>query len=127
MLRVLLYVLPVAALLYGLLDLRRSEAYEREGLPVWGWLLVLLIPVIGPVVWVVVSTQRRREGRADRRRPGGGPRPGGPGRRGRFGGPGPSPDDDPDFLWRLEQERRRGTRGTRGTDQEPDPDGPGEN
>ena len=106
MLRVLLYVLPVAALLYGLLDLRRSEPYEREGLPLWGWLAVIVaLPVVGTIVWVVVSTSRRRDAR-----PGPPGRPGGPGSGGggcRPGGPGAAPDDDPDFLWRLEQERRR--------------------
>ncbi len=97
MLRILLYVLPVAFLLFGLLDLRRSEAFEREGLPRWGWVaLIVLLPVLGTVVWVVVSRSRRRDAR-----------PGGPGAgRGRPSGPS-APDDDPDFLWRLEQERRR--------------------
>ncbi len=103
MLRVLLYVLPFAALLYGLLDLRRSEPFEREGLPTWGWVvLIVALPVLGAVVWIVVSTSRRREtGRGPGGRSGGG----GTGRR--PGGPAVAPDDDPDFLWRLEQERRR--------------------
>ena len=100
MVKVLLYVLPIAALLYGLLDLRRSEPYEREGLPLWGWLaLIVLLPVFGTVIWVAISTSRRR-GRSSgpTGRPGpGGRRPSGPA----------APDDDPDFLWRLEQERRR--------------------
>ena len=103
MLKVLLYVLPFAALLYALLDLRRSEPFEREGLPLWGWVAVIVVlPVVGPIVWVVVSTSRRREAR-----PGPSRRPGGGGGGRRPGGPGVAPDDDPDFLWRLEQERRR--------------------
>ncbi len=103
MLRVLLYVLPFAALLYGLLDLRRSEAFEREGLPLWGWVAVIVVlPVVGTIVWAVVSTQHRREARGGHGTgPGAGPR----GRR--TGGPRVAPDDDPDFLWRLKQERRR--------------------
>ncbi|WP_372593980.1 hypothetical protein [Actinotalea sp.] len=100
MLKVLLYVIPIAALLYGLLDLRRSEPYEREGLPLWGWLaLIVLLPVFGTVLWVAISTSRRRgstPGPTGRSGPGG-RRPGGPA----------APDDDPDYLCPLEQERRR--------------------
>ncbi|MBO1752442.1 PLDc_N domain-containing protein [Actinotalea sp. BY-33] len=106
MLRAMVYVIPIALAIYALIDLSRSQVVERNGLPVPAWVAVIvLLPVIGPVVWILLSRQRRREqGAARPPAPG---RPPGPGRpRPRRSGP-VAPDDDPDFLWRLEQERRR--------------------
>lgn len=101
--RLLVYVVPLALAIYALIDLSRSEPSERAGIPVLGWLaIIVLVPVIGPVTWIVVS---RLQGTAG----GGTSRPSGPTpRTWPVRRPGPkAPDDDPDFLWRLEQERRR--------------------
>lgn len=112
MLRALVYVVPIALAIYASIDLSRSLPEERAGLPRWAWLaIIVLLPVLGPVVWIVVSRYYRSEAQARPRpvppvAPGRGPvrgpmRP--PTRR-----PGPvAPDDDPEFLWRLEQQRRR--------------------
>jgi hypothetical protein len=51
------------------------------------WLLVVLVPALGPLFWLVAGRSDARGGRP----PQGPPRP--PGPRG--------PDDDPDFLRRL--------------------------
>lgn len=105
MVRLLPYVVPVALALYALIDLSRSEPGERADLTTTGWVLViLLLPVVGPVAWIVVSRLRRSSAGAGSTRPPVG-RPS-PGPRPRRSGP-LAPDDDPDFLWRLEQERRR--------------------
>lgn len=94
-----MYVLPVALAVFALIDLSRSTAEERAGLrPLW-WVLVVLVPVLGPVVWILVSRSQRR---------GHAPRPSAP----------RAPDDDPDFLWRIEQEQRRRQRSSAPDDDE---------
>ena len=103
----LFLVLAVLGLdLYALLDLAGSEEDERGGLPRWLWaVIIVLLPLFGAVAWIVVKqSARRASGGGPSPRPG--RRPSGPRR------PGPvAPDDDPEFLWRLEQEKRRRTDG----------------
>lgn len=100
MFRVLVGLVVVGLLVYSLADLSGSEEEDRGGLPRWLWVVIIvLLPVFGPVAWIVTKQSRRRGGAGGRgARPGRGPRrPSGP----------LAPDDDPDFLWRLEQEKRR--------------------
>ena len=102
--RLMFYVVPLALAIYALIDFSRSEPSERVGIRPLAWLaLIVLLPVIGPITWIVVSRTLGRSTDAGKRSPRGpGPRAW-PGRR-----PGPrAPDDDLDFLWRLEQQRRR--------------------
>lgn len=88
MLRYLPPVLVVAFTLFCVFDVLGSDDRTRRGVPTPAWLLVVLaLPVVGGVVWLVVS-------RLAARTPG---RPAGP----------VAPDDDPEFLFRLDQERRR--------------------
>lgn len=91
MLRLLFYVVPVAIAVYCTFDVLGADERRRRGVPTWVWVLVVVLaPVVGGVVWLLVSHLGLRE-------------PGGPARR-----RGPvAPDDDPEFLFRLEQERRR--------------------
>lgn len=113
MVRALVYVVPFALALWALIDLSRSEAAERADLPRWAWVaVVILVPVLGPLTWLLVSRSRRAGGGGGAGQARG---PRGPNGRPR-GGP-LAPDDDPDFLWRLEQERRR-----RGRTEGRDPD-----
>lgn len=106
-----MYVVPVALAIYALFDLFRSEEHERSGLPPALWaLIIIILPVLGPVVWIVTSTVRRAEaGPASARSAGPGmsrslpsqtPRPRRP------AGP-TAPDDDPEFLRELERQWRR--------------------
>ncbi len=118
-------VLPLAILglmVYTLADLAGSDEEDRGGLPTWLWVLIIvLLPLFGAAAWIVSKQQRRRSGGWGQSgrgaRPGRGPRrPSGP----------VAPDDDPDFLWRLEQERRRqrredGDSPADGTDEDPPP------
>ncbi|WP_418274885.1 PLD nuclease N-terminal domain-containing protein [Isoptericola jiangsuensis] len=101
--RVLVGLVVVGLLLYSLTDLLGSEEEDRAGLPRWLWIvIVVLLPIFGPIAWIVTKQTRRRNGYTGRTgRPGRGPRrPAGP----------VAPDDDPDFLWRLDQEKRRRAR-----------------
>jgi hypothetical protein len=116
MARVLLVLLAVGLAVYALVDLSSSDEEERGGIPKGLWVvLIVLLPFVGAIAWVLV----RRSQRSARY---GGGRPG-PSRR-RHGGP-VAPDDDPEFLWRLEQQQRRqGRQGRQGrTGRRDAPDG----
>lgn len=108
MVRMLVYVIPVALTIYGLVDLARSQPVERAGLRPLLWILIMLVPVLGPLTWLFVSRSQRSAQARERRT--------GTDRRTGFGpvfdrrrGP-VAPDDDPDFLWRLAQQQRRAQR-----------------
>ncbi|WP_402462164.1 PLD nuclease N-terminal domain-containing protein [Isoptericola aurantiacus] len=105
MFRVLVGLVVVGLMVYSLADLSSSEEEDRGGLPTWLWVVIIvLLPVFGPIAWIVTK-RARRNGGGRTARPGRGPRrPSGP----------VAPDDDPDFLWRIEQEKRRQQRRDRG-------------
>ncbi|MBX9246237.1 PLDc_N domain-containing protein [Actinotalea ferrariae] len=115
MVRALPYIVPIALALFGLIDLSRSNAVERAGIHPLAWVaIIVLLPVVGPIAWIAVSRQRAAAARQAASGGGRGtarPAPGRP--QTRRTGP-LAPDDDPDFLWKLEQERRRQARGTGG-------------
>lgn len=91
MLRVLLFVLPIALAVYALVDLVQTPDEEVQGLPKLAWVaLIVLIWVVGPVAWLVAGRRGRRW------LPGLSPRPAGP--SGGTPGRPTAPDDDPDFL-----------------------------
>lgn len=86
-----LVVLVAAALsVWAVLDLVQTPRDRVRGQSKALWaLLALVVPVLGPLAWLAL-------GRTS-------PSRGGPARP-----PGPvGPDDDPDFLRRLDEERRR--------------------
>ncbi len=90
--RILLTLAAIALIVYAATDCAGSTDDERRGVPKPLWMLIIIVlPVFGAIAWLF----QRYSGRKARPRPTKGPRP-------------PvAPDDDPDFLWRLEQERRR--------------------
>ncbi|MGO1315935.1 MAG: PLDc N-terminal domain-containing protein [Cellulomonadaceae bacterium] len=110
----LLALLVVAVTVYAVVDCINATDEDRRGLPRGLWLiLIILLPIFGPVAWFLISSAQRRA----RLSSGGGPLGGysAPGAASRGTGRRPAsgpvaPDDDPDFLWRLEQERRRAAR-----------------
>ncbi|UCN15564.1 PLDc N-terminal domain-containing protein [Cellulomonas iranensis] len=98
MLRYLPFVLIVAFALYCAFDVLGSDARRRRGVPTLVWVLVVLLPVLGGVVWLLVSRSAPGAGQARAAR-------------------GPvAPDDDPEFLRRLDLERRRREQQARGDD-----------
>ena len=98
--RNVLYLLYLGLVVYTVVDVWGSDDDERLGAPRIAWIaLILVVPVIGPAVWLVVSRSRRAA-----RAQGGAA---GPSRPSRAPTRPVAPDDDPEFLWRLEQERRR--------------------
>lgn len=81
--RAILVVLMVVLLVYALFDLRSTPTARVQHLPKVVWALVILLPLVGPLLWLVVGQRAPKS-------PGGGrsfrpPRPKGP-------------DDDPDYL-----------------------------
>ncbi|GCE76571.1 PLD nuclease N-terminal domain-containing protein [Cellulomonas biazotea] len=103
MARYLGFIIVVGLVVWCVLDISRSEDDERLGVHPALWMaLVVLVPVLGAIVWILVSRGRRASARQDgSARPARGPAA--PRRR-----PGPvAPDDDPDFLRKLDEERRR--------------------
>lgn len=112
MLRGLVAVLSIALTVFALADCVQTEDDKIRGIPKWAWIvLIVLLPWVGPITWLVVGKDRT-----------GGPAPKRPQRRG------PSaPDEDPDFLRKLDEDirRERRERGQNGSGEGPaDPDTP---
>lgn len=97
MLRALLVLLAIGLAVYAVLDVLRSRDEEIAVFGRTTWVVIsVVLPVIGPVLWITVGRQRAEGGGGG----GGGGRP-----------PGPlGPDDDPSFLRDLGGRREDGTR-----------------
>jgi hypothetical protein len=99
MLRVVGILLLLAIYIWFIIDVIRTPAPQARSLPKLVWLLlVVLIPLVGGVLWFFLGRAR--------------PAPGS--RFGRRRGP-QAPDDDPNFLkkvdeeaWRQRMRKRRG-------------------
>lgn len=91
-------VVVLTLVVYALVDCARTKRYDVKVIPKAVWLLVIVVvPVIGALAWLLAGRQRGpAQPPSKRTRP-------------------IAPDDDPDFLWNLEQQRRRGTGGGQGT------------
>jgi hypothetical protein len=109
MLRVVLIIALLGVYIASIIDVIRTPSRESRKLPVFVWLLiVILVPVIGGVMWWLL-------GRVwpDRRR----------GRRKQIS----SPDDDARFLRQLDEEawkRRMRERRSEGGEDSPTPTAP---
>jgi hypothetical protein len=90
-------VLPILALVYlgllifALVDIVNIDRNRVQRLPKGAWVVIALIPFVGPLLWIFLG--RGSFGVT----PESAQRPGAPARR--------SPDDDPEFLARLQRER----------------------
>ncbi|WP_066582276.1 PLD nuclease N-terminal domain-containing protein [Cellulomonas timonensis] len=96
--RNLLALAAVALIVYTIFDVLRSDEAERFGVHKLIWLaFIVVLPVVGSIAWLVMRQMARSSRTAG---PAGSPRT----------MAAPAPDDDPEFLWRLEQQRRRADR-----------------
>ena len=98
MLRIILVVAMLAVTIYAAADWHRTPEDEMPGkLPKPIWLLIILftatIAAIGPIVWLVLRWVSRAE-KTQQARPHTPSRPS-------------APDDDPEFLFRLERDIQR--------------------
>lgn len=123
----LLALFYVAFFLYVLLDVALSEPSLVRNLPKLTWvLLVVLVPLAGGIAWLVAgrpehatatpgSTRSRRRGSGRKASPHGSP--------GRRNDPPPlGPDDDPEFLRRLDERLHR-TKGDENDEDDEDDEG----
>lgn len=100
----LIVLLAVIALsVITLTDVLRAESDRVEVMPKTLWVFMVLIPLFGPIAWYLAG----RPAKTDRPRP-----------PGKTKGPAKGPDDDPDFLWKLEKKMRQSKREQGG---EPEP------
>ena len=97
------FVLALAILalyIYAMLDLLRAPSAEVRLLPKWLWaVVVLFIFLFGPVMWLVLGRPRAEYPPAGGDGGGGGSGGRGPGPRGPV-----APDDDPEFLRRIDEQ-----------------------
>ena len=100
---VVVVLVGLGLLVYGVLSVLTTPEEQVQHLPKPAWLLVLLLPLVGPLAWLLAG----RAAGAARSRPHGGS---GAGRR----HPVSPPDDDEAFLrglrLRVEEQRRRAER-----------------
>ncbi|MGP9539523.1 PLD nuclease N-terminal domain-containing protein [Brachybacterium sp. AOP43-C2-M15] len=101
MARGIIAVLSIALTVFALADCVQTQDEKVRGLPKWAWIvLIVLIPWVGPITWLFVGKERKLGG-------GGGKDP----RRGPL-----APDEDPDFLRKLDEDIRRERRERREQD-----------
>ncbi|MGJ9413276.1 PLD nuclease N-terminal domain-containing protein [Aeromicrobium sp. CF4.19] len=80
--KALIVIVAVVLLVYAFFDLLATPATQVRVVPKLVWfVLVVMLPFLGPLLWIFFGAQRQRGTPPPRRRPGG------------FG-----PDDDPDYL-----------------------------
>ncbi|WP_329279869.1 PLD nuclease N-terminal domain-containing protein [Streptomyces sp. NBC_00691] len=87
MLRALMFILPLALLIYAFIDCLNTPEDEVRHLPKVIWVIVILLfPIVGSVGWIFAGKERHRTVR---------------------GGSGGwiAPDDNPDFLKSLREEK----------------------
>jgi len=96
----ILVAVTVVITVFALVDAAVADRTRVRGLPRLAWFIVILfIPLVGALLWFFVGRPRRADGgrTGQSRRQAGGNR--------RRSSPRPSgPDDDPDFLRRLQRD-----------------------
>ncbi|MBE1878619.1 PLD nuclease N-terminal domain-containing protein [Myceligenerans pegani] len=118
----LLGVLYVALVVYTLVDVAQSDDDVRHGIPKSVWVVaIVLLPLVGSIAWLVLAfIARRRRGRAAaapwERASGNAPTPARP----PADVPPAGPEDDPEYMWLLEQARRKREREERRRGDQPD-------
>lgn len=109
--RNLAVLLIIGLTVYCVFDVVRSTAEERLGVhPAFWVLLILFVPLLGALGWLAVRWSRRTAAAGQPGTPRQSRRP-------------TAPDDDPEFLWRLDEDRRRTDPGASG-DAPPPPSAP---
>jgi hypothetical protein len=87
--RQVLALLVLAAMIYGIVDCAQADARTRRNIPLWIWVaLMILLPLVGTVIWLVVSRLIEPGPEVQQRRP-------------------VAPDDDPEFLRELDRRTKR--------------------
>ncbi|WP_103502063.1 MULTISPECIES: PLD nuclease N-terminal domain-containing protein [Streptomyces] len=95
MLKVLMFLVPIALAIYALVDCISTKDDEVKHLPKLVWLLLIVFAwIIGPLAWIFIGRKRSL--------------PRAPSARGGVAGGGwVAPDDNPDFLRSINHEQQR--------------------
>lgn len=92
MARILLFLGYIALVVYAVVDVAQHRDERPMGIPKWLWIVaIIMIPLAGAIAWLVLK-YLGGEGNASPR------------------GRNLAPDDDPEYLNWLEQQRRRDRR-----------------
>lgn len=83
--KALIIVVAVAVTVYALFDLIATPRQNIRFLPKPVWFLVLVLPLLGPLLWIAVGSRPYRNPPPKQAPP-------------RFRRPPTGPDDDPDYL-----------------------------
>ncbi len=107
MLRALPLIVALVLAVYCVVDVLQTEARLLRPLGRLGWLaVVLLVPIVGPLVWILTARMRAPSAAT----------------------PAPrmvAPEDDPEFMRKMREERAKRMREQRSRDQDgSDGDGP---
>lgn len=100
--KALIIVVVVVLSVYSLFDVIAQPKTRVRLLPKFVWVPVVLIPVLGPIAWLALGRPRFA-------------RPSGSSRNPRVLGP----DDDPDFLWKIDRRKRPRKGPRKGPDGDP--------
>ncbi|MPY62469.1 PLD nuclease N-terminal domain-containing protein [Streptomyces spongiae] len=96
MLRVLMILVPLALSIYAFIDCITTQEKDVRHIPKPLWaILILLFPLVGSISWLIVGRDRN----STAGRMGGGSR--------RSGGGWVAPDDNPDFLKSLDEDKNQ--------------------
>jgi hypothetical protein len=100
MLRVLMILVPLALSIYAFIDCITTKEQDVRHIPKPLWaILILLFPLVGSISWLIVG--RDRSSAAGGRIGGGSSR-----RFGRSSGGWVAPDDNPEFLKSLDEDKK---------------------
>jgi hypothetical protein len=58
MIRFLLYAIPVALHIFVLFEIAQAKIVAL--MPKWAWFLIQVVPVIGPILWLVAGKNPRK-------------------------------------------------------------------
>ncbi len=95
--RALMFIVPLALTIYAFIDCLNTSEEDTKHLPKIAWVfIILLFWIVGPVVWLVAGKNRHN------RTGGAGPSSWQRGRRQQW----VAPDDNPDFLKSLKDDRK---------------------
>lgn len=89
MLRLLLGLGYITLTVYAIADVAQHPDPKPFGLPRWLWIAtIIVVPFLGAIAWLVIKFVGNADAGSSRRKP-------------------VAPDDDPEYLAWLEQQRRR--------------------
>ncbi|CAL9512871.1 hypothetical protein SUDANB60_03659 [Streptomyces sp. enrichment culture] len=96
MLRVLMFLVPLALSVYAFIDCisTKDEDIRHMPKPLWA-ILVLLFPLVGSISWIIAGKKRQ---------------PAGAGRSGGGRAQWVAPDDNPEFLKSLDEDKDKDDR-----------------